>query len=250
MRINKITEQEIDGKRQKSHTDYLRDGVRQYMADHDMTAQEFAEKADISFNTLQSILYKTAGCHLETAIAISKAIGIGLDELANTGLLPDEMLVSIKKTRTLPLYRRKLVRRYINWQSLLEEQSSHTRTKIIDVMNLDYVNDHLHTTDDLEPVDISDFPDDIKATVFRGMRIPCAEYIQFYRENDILLLSAERPPRLRERCVILYFDRVFIVQRDIKNGVPGYRGIRDAEIFVPEKEIDYYFGYVVAVKHE
>lgn len=250
MRNNKISESEQIQKRQKTHTDYLREGVRRYMSDHDLTAHEFAEKAGISFNTLQSLLYKSSGCHLETAIAISQAIGIGLDELANTGSLPDETLISIRKTRALPEYRRQLVRRYINWQYVLEEKNKDGRQKIIDVMNLDYVNDHLRTTDDLEPVDISEFSNDIKAKVFRGMRIPCAEYIQFYRENDILLLAADRPPRARERCVILYLNRVFIVQKDLKNGVQGYRGIRNAEVFVSEKEIDYYFGYVVGVKHE
>ena len=143
-----------------------------------------------------------------------------------------------------------MVRRYINWQHVLEEQTKGGKKKIIDVMNLDYVNDHLRATDDIEPLDISDMSNDIKSIVFRGMRIPCSEYIQFYRENDVLLLSAIRQPRTRERCVILYHNRVFITQREYRSGVWGYRGIRSAEVFVTEDEIDYYFGYVVAVRHE
>ena len=246
---DEISAENIVKKHEKSHTDYLRETVRQYMSDNDLTIYEFAEKADISSNTVQSILYKETGCRLETAIAISKAIGIGVDELANTGSLPDETLTSIRKTRSLPEYRRKLIRRYINWQYVLEEKNRDGKHKIIDVMNLDYENEHLRPTDDIEPLDISEMPDDIKAKVFRGMRIPCEEYIQFYRENDVLLLCSDRPPRARERCIILYYDRIFIVQRENRNGLLGYRGIRNAEVFVPEDEIDYYFGYVAGVHH-
>ena len=250
MSCRKILATDIDGKCQKTHTDFLRDGVRQYMADNNLTAQKFAEKAGIPFNTLHSIIYKDIGCHLETAIAISKAIGIGLDELANTGSLPDDTILSIQKSRKLPEYRRKLIKRYINWQYVLEGNNREGKRKIIDVMNLDYINDHLHPTEDLEELDISDMDDDIKAKVFHGMRIPCEEYIQFYRENDVLLLCDDRQPRARERCVILYYGRIFIVQMERRNGIVGYRGIRNAEVFVPQEEIEYYFGYVAGVKHE
>ena len=234
----------------KSHTDYLREAVRKYIDENDLTLAEFAEKADLPTNTLQSMIYKETGCRLETAIAISKAIGIGLDELANTGSLPDETILSIQKTRSLPEYRRLLIRRYINWQYVLEGSNRDGKKKIIDVMNLDYVNDHLFPTDDIEPYDISDMDDDIKAKVYRGMRIPCQEYIQFYRENDVLLLCDDRQPRSRERCVVLYYGRIFIVQMERRNGIIGYRGIRNAEVFVTQEEVDYYFGYVAGVKHE
>lgn len=231
------------------HTQNMVNHIQQYMSEHNMSASAFAEKADMSFNTLQSILYKKKDCRVETAIAISKVLGIGMDEMLNTGSMPDATLLSIKKTRSLSEHRRLLVRRYIDLQCTMEKLEQGTKSKNVIVMNLDYVNDHLCLTDDFCTVDISDMSEDIKPLVFRGMRIPCTEYIQFYRENDILLLGAERKPRSRERCVILYFNRVFIVQRDYQDGVWGYKSIRNSEIFITEDEIDYYFGYVIAVKH-
>ena len=250
MNTNKISDSSSDKIRQKSHTDFLREGVRQYMADHDMTAHEFAEKAEISFNTLQSILYKQSGCHLETAIAISKAIGIGLDELANTGAMPDSALESVRIARSLPASIQVLIRRYIKWQQSMYILYKDVPGKIIDVMNLDYENDHLIITNDIEKVDISEFNEDIKAKVFRGMRIPCEEYAEFYDENDILLLCDERKPRNRERCVVLYYKRVYIVQKIVQDGVSGYKGIRGTAAFIPENDITHYFGYVAGVKHE
>lgn len=244
-------EKEENGKNDKKrHSDYMRDHLRQYMADNDMTMNELAEKADIPLTTLQSIIYKNSDCRTESAAALARAIGISVDEMLNTGALPDATLLSIQRTRSLPHYRRLLVRRYIEMQCTMEEMEKTKKKKYVSVMNLDYVNEHLCTTEDFCTVDITDMPDEIKPIVFRGLRIPCNEYIQFYRENDILLLAAERKPRLRERCVVLYYNRVFIVQREYRNGVWGFKGIRNEEIFLTESEIDFYFGYVVAVKHE
>lgn len=233
---------------EKTHADYLRDNVRKYIYDNDMTLQEFAEKADIPFNTLQSVIYKNSDCRLETAISIAKAIGIGLDELANTGAMPDLSLESVRISRSLPPNIQLLIRRYIRWQQSMCEEFKNNPAKVIEVMNLDYENDHLVTTNDFEKIDISEFNEDIKAKVFRGIRIPCEEYAEFYNENDILLLCDERKPRNRERAVILYYNRVYIVQKAVQEGVTGYRGIRSTSAFIPENEITYYFGYVAGVK--
>ena len=63
-----------------------------------------------------------------------------------------------------------------------------------------------------------------------------------------MLLCDERKPRNRERAVILYYNRVYIVQKAVQEGVTGYRGIRSTSAFIPENEITYYFGYVAGVK--
>lgn len=235
----------------KTNMDYLRENIRKYMDQNDLTPNELAEKADISAHTLHSILYKDLDdCRLHTAISLAKTIGIGVDEFANTGAIPDIDLESYRIARSLPQHIQVLIRRYIRWQQSMCEKFKNYPGKIIDVMNLDYENDHLITTNDIEKVDISEFNEDIKAKVFRGVRIPCEEYSEFYNENDILLLCDERKPRNRERCVILYYNRVYITQKEIRNAVPGYKGIRGTTAFIPESDITYYFGYVAGVKHD
>ena len=235
----------------KNSTYYIKNHVLRYMEVHKMSQDEFAEYAGISSHTLHSIIYKGLDdCKLSTAVAIAKAIGIGVDELANTGALSPFSLESLQIVRSLPKHTVELIRRYILWQKAKYEKFKNYHGKIIEVMDLDFVDNHLMTTDHFEKVDISEFSPNVKAIVFRGMRIPCEDYIQYYSEGDILLLAGDRQPRARERCLILYYGRVFIVQRDKKNGVLGYRGIRDEEAFIPETDIDHYFGYVVDVKHE
>lgn len=230
---------------------FLRGNIRDYMAQNDLTADELAEKAGISEHTLHSILYKAGeDCKLYTAIAIAKTMGIGVDELANTGAMTDDALEAVKTVRKLPQNIQVLIKRYIKWQQSMHEKYKDTRSKIIDVMNLDYENDHLVTTNDFEKVDISEFSEDIKAKVFGGVRIPCEEYAEFYNENDILLLCDERKPRNRERAVVLYYNRVYIVQKTIQDGISGYRGIRSTTAFIPETDISNYFGYVAGVKHD
>ena len=235
----------------KNNMHALRENIRDYMYAHDLTVMELAEKADISEHTLRSILYKESDdCKLHTAIALAKTMGISVDELANTGAMEDVAIEAVKTVRSLPKNTQILIKRYIRWQKDMYDKSKNYPAKYIDVMNLDYFNDHLVATNDIEKVDISDFPEDIKAKVFTGVRIPCDEYAEFYDENDILLLCDERKPRNRNRCVVMYYNRVLIVQRDTKDGVSGYRGIRSSTSFIPETDISHYFGYVAAVKHQ
>ena len=229
---------------------YIREKILKFMDEKDMTQDEFSEYADISAHTLHSILYKSSDdIKLGTAIRIAKAIGVGVDELANTGALSDVAMEAITSTRSLPKHIMDLIFKYIKWQKNSYEKSKNYPGKIIDVMDLDYVDAHLRATNHFEKVDISEFDKDIKSIVFKGMRIPCEDYYQYYREDDILLLSTIRPPQARERCVVSYYNRLFIVQKAKQNGVAGYRGIRDEETFIPETDIDHYFGYVAGVKH-
>ena len=229
---------------------FIREKILKYMNDNDMTQDEFAEYADISTHTLHSILYKdTDDIKLSTAVHIAKAVGLGVDELANTGALSPAAMEAITDTRSLPKHIIDLILKYIKWQKVSFEKAKNSPAKTIDVMDLDYVDAHLKATNHFEKVDISEFDKDIKSIVFKGMRIPCEDYYQYYREDDILLLSTVRPPQARERCVISYYNRLFIVQKAKLNGVAGYRGIRDEESFIPEADIDHYFGYVAGVKH-
>lgn len=229
----------------------IRERILKYMNDNDMTQEEFSIHANISTHTLHSILYKdTDDIKLSTAVHIAKAIGIGVDELANTVTLSNEAMEAVIAARSLPKHIIDLIIKYIKWQKVSYEKSKDSPAKTIDVMDLDYVDAHLKATNHFEKVDISEFDKDIKSIVFKGMRIPCEDYYQYYREDDILLLSTVRPPQARERCVISYYNRLFIVQKAKINGVPGYRGIRDEESFIPEADIDHYFGYVAGVKHE
>ena len=229
---------------------YVRENLLRYMGEHDLSAYEFSKLADVSVHTIHSVLYSKTleDCKLSTASRIASVMGITLDELANTGLFPDKSLESVRICRKLPDYIVERIRRYIRWQEA-EYNRSDKKEKLVDVMNLDYVNDHLLSTNDIEIITISEFSDDIKSKVFRGMRIPCEDYAKYYDEGDILLLASERPPKFRERVMIQYYGRIFIVQKDIKDGVHGYRGIRNLDSFIPESDIDYYFGYVAAVKH-
>lgn len=245
-----VEENKIALQGNKNHMYFIREKILRYMNDKDMTQDEFSEYAGISLHTLHSILYKHADdIKLSTAIRIAKAIGIGVDELANTGALSDVAMEAITSTRSLPKHIMDLIFKYIKWQKNSYEKSKNYPGKIIDVMDLDYVDAHLRATNHFEKVDISEFDKDIKSIVFKGMRIPCEDYYQYYREDDILLLSTIRPPQARERCVVSYYNRLFIVQKAKQNGVAGYRGIRDEETFIPETDIDHYFGYVAGVKH-
>lgn len=237
-----------------SYMDCFRKNVCIQMQQRDMTLKELSELSGIAYSTISTFLYGNAtDCKLSTVVALARAFHVSIDELVDAGTINPITRESLSICRELPEHSLYLIRWLIRHQrSMMTEFSKHGE-KVISVMLPQCVNGHLHSTNIMEPLNIDDMPDSIKAKTFIGLKISCDHYMPHYSPYDILLLACDREAYNGERCVILYYDSIFVVTKkesivDGKKQIT-YVGIRNDHFTIKEEDVDEIVGYICGVHH-
>lgn len=217
-----------------------------------VTVRELADVTGIPFSTLSNILYgNSKDIKASTAVLLAKYFGISVDELLGCGTIHPLTQESLSYFRTLDeanLYTiRYLIRNLHHMQHMTD-----SRQKYINVFKPVCSHGHLLQTNVYEQVCIDSLSHDTKARVFMGLQMPCDHYMPFFSPYDILLIASDRDAKNGEICVILYFQRLFIVKKHIYTNDAGeraveYLGIIDPQFKVQESEIDNKLGYLVEV---
>ncbi len=229
----------------------LRKNLDLYVAQKDITIREIAEEADISLNTLNSILYgNVKDCKLSTIIALSKAFHISIDELVGCETIEPSMRECIQISRNLPKQSRYLVQWFIHHQKQLMQRPN--RRHLLNVVQPILTdNGNLKMSSEYTLLDISTIPESIRSKVFVGMKLKCDHYMPTYSPYDILLIANDRNPFLSENCVILASNSIFIAKRKTEtvNGkeVVRFYSIRDEKPRLYEDEVEEVIGYIAGV---
>jgi len=238
-------------------TNYMnsfRRNIQMYIDEKNITLADIAERADISIETIKTLLYgKAADCKLSTAVSLARALEVSVDELIGAGTLESVVTESIQITRNLPdhlIY-------FIRWAIRYHEKQLEAKVitpKAINVMSADCSNaGNLLMTNNFDLVDIHDLEDFVRYKVFMGFRIPCNNYMPVMTEGDILLLANDRNPLQNEMVVVVTKGFAKIVRRkeELVEGrkTARYYSIRNGQFLVDENTIDEIIGYVVKVVH-
>lgn len=230
----------------------FRKNLQVYLNEKDISLHDIAEAADISTETLKTIVYGDShDCKLSTVIALSRALEISIDELVGAGTLQDEVRESIGISRNLPKNYLNFVRWAIRYHERMVEERNISE-KAITVMIAELNNEgNILLTNNFDMLDISDIPELIRPKTFMGIKLPTDGYMPHYDEGDILLIANDRKPMPSETAVIIYGGFLWLAKRkiDIINGekVANYYSIRDGKFRVSEKDIDEIIGYVSKV---
>lgn len=237
--------------------DYMssfRTNLLTYINEKDITLSDIADAADISVDTLKTLVYgRASDCKLSTAVALAKALNLSVDELVGAGTLTPMMCESISITRNLPENFVYFVRWSIRYQERMLREKKASK-KAINIMWAECGNNgNLKMNNNFELMDISDLPDDVRHKIFMGIRIPCEHYMPVFCEGDILLLANDRMPLQSEKVVIVNNGFVRIVKWKEEKDESGnkrtaYYTIRKGEFMAYAEEVDDLIGYVVDVK--
>ncbi len=214
-----------------------------------LTTKELAEKANIPYSTLNTILYgkKIKDCKLSNVIALARALDISIDELVGAETIDNATLENIRACRTLPPNSIYLIQWYIQHFQKMNDQFGRNR-KILSIMEpLCNHNGSLIMQNPYKHIDITDLDSEIRNKVFLGMRIPCEHYMPIYSPYDILLIANDRPAMPDEHVLIAFDQQLFLINRRVENGVAKLYGIRDGKYRVDEKDINEVVGYVAGV---
>ncbi len=229
----------------------LRKNIDLYVSQKDITIREIAEEADISLNTLNSILYgNVKDCKLSTIISLARAFHVSIDELVGCETISSATRDSIQITRNLPDHAQYLIHWFVKHQELQMQQTN--RRHLLNVMQPNLMPDgSLKITSDYTQIDINEIPASIRSKVFVGLKLKCEHYMPVYSPYDIMLIANDRTPYLSENCVILASGCLFIAKRKTEtvNGqeVVRYYSIRDQKPRLYEDEVEELIGYIAGV---
>ena len=222
----------------------FRKNLFQYVDDKDITIKDISEKADIPFSTLNSFLYgKSKDIKLSTAIKLSKALNISIDELVGANTICDTTRKSISICRNLPENDLYLVRWFIRY---LEKENSKTEPnkRYVSIMELDYMDGNLKITTNYKKIDISNVIEFYSQKIFFGINMPCENYMPYYTPYNILLIANDRNPLPSEHVLIRIGKYLWIVKTDRNY---NFYSVRDGKYRCSKNDIDEIIGYVCYV---
>lgn len=233
---------------QDDYMNSFRKNLDLYVSQKDITIREIAEEADISLNTLNSILYgNVKDCKLSTTIALAQALHISVDELVGCATLNDDTRHSIQTTRNLPASAQYLIHWFVKNQA--RQFSAASKRRMLNVMQPTLTeNGNLLLNNEYKHLDISNLSPEIRAKIFLGIKLKCDYYMPTYSPYDILLIANDRTPYLHENSVIICSGSIFIGKRKAEtvNGeeIIRYYSIRDDKPRLYEDEIEEVIGYI------
>lgn len=236
------------------HDDYMnsfRKNLDLYVSQRDITIREIAEEADISLNTLNSILYGSVkDCKLSTTIALARALHISIDELVGCETISENTRRSIQITRNLPQSSQYLIHWFVKNQE--RQLTDSPRRRMLNVMQPTLAeNGNLLLNSEYKHIDISTIPTAIRSKIFLGIKLKCEHYMPTYSPYDILLIANDRTPSLHENSVIVCSGCIFLAKRKAET-VDGkeiirYYSIRDEKPRLYEDEVEEVIGYIAGV---
>lgn len=228
----------------------LRQNLQILMGQNDMSVHQLAEKAEISYETLKSLIYGSSkDCRISTVISIAHAFGISVDELVGCETIDPVVCESIQITRSLPPNYVRFVRWTIRYHARMLKEKKVSK-KAVNVMLAENTNEgNIILTNNFSLVDVSEISEIVRPKVFMGIRLPSDNYMPVYDEGDILLIANDRNPMPREVSVIIFGGYLWLAKRVIAKDSVDYYSIRDGKFRVSEADIDENLGYIAAKIH-
>ncbi len=230
----------------------FRRNLEVYIDEKDISLKDIAEAADISYETLKTLVYgDSKDCKLSTAVALAKALEISVDELVGCGTISPEVRESIQITRNLPANYVNFVRWAIRYQERMLNTEK-TPEKTVNVNIAEQNNEgNIVFSNNYEVVDVSGISEMYRPKIFMGIRLPGDAYMPKYCQNEVLLIANDRLPMTTENSVIIYGGYLWLAKRKVEVDEKGqkhanYYSIRDGRFRVEECKVEEVIGYICA----
>lgn len=206
---------------------YFRRTLRNKLQEKKLTLNALSSQADLSEDTLRSIIYgKSQDIKLSTMIKIADVLNCSLDELAGRSPYSKQEQTMIKRIRHLPKRSINILQFVIELEERTTLYKSVKGTDIIPVfLPTGNLKDGMFYDSSLfEKLDISEYPNALKAIADFGIRIITRNYEPVYYPNDILLFSHKRLPEYND--IVLYVDNSgkIYIRRYLETGLEPING--------------------------
>ncbi|MCM1157632.1 MAG: helix-turn-helix transcriptional regulator [Bacteroidales bacterium] len=228
--------------------EYFRTILRQKLQEQKLTLNALSLKADLSEDTLRSIIYgKSQDIKLSTMVKIADVLHCSLDELAGFSPYSEKELDIIHRLHLLP----DRCLRTIEFILMLEEEtilqhSARGVDKIPIYLPTGNMKDGMfYDSSNIELLDISDYPLPLRRITDWGIKIVSRHYEPVYYPNDILLLSQKRFPEFNDTILYVDYSGKLYLRKYAKTGLEPVNGIGD---HIPQSKISEYKALGVVLK--
>lgn len=201
--------------------------LRKRLRDQKLTLNALSLQADLSEDTLRSIIYgKSQDIKLSTIIKIANVLQCPLDDLAGRNFYPDQVKEITNRLCHLP--RRSI--QTINFMLQLEENTSLQKslcgTDIIHILlPTGNMKDGMFYDNSLyEELDISQYPETLKQLADIGIKILSKNFEPVYFPNDILLLSHQHMPEYNDTVLYVDHDGRLYLRKFLETGLEPVNG--------------------------
>ncbi len=186
----------------------LRDNLKKLLKKQKMTLNTLSIKADLSEDTLRSLIYSRAkDVKVSTIVKISDVFQCSIDTLLGRSVYSFQEEYIIEQLRTLSNRSQRAILALIDLEAQSTLHSSYEGKDFITVFlptgNL--IDGQFYDTSSFETLDISAYPNSLKNTVDFGFKILSENFLPLYDKNDILLLSRRQLPEHND--IALFLDR-------------------------------------------
>lgn len=228
----------------------LRNNIKLYTGQPDMTQIEFTELTGISTATLNNILYDKGkkDIQLSTVVSIAKSLKISVDDLIGANCIDPVTQESIAICKALPKHSLYMVRYFIRHQKKINSKLKHGK-KYISVFAPSYIDSHLMTTNVMESVCIDQLPESVKNKAYCGFRIPCNSFMPYFMQGEVVLISADRDALDGELCIVTLDGYIYLTQKTHKiisgKKIWEYISVINSNLIFMENDIDDKIGYIV-----
>ena len=226
----------------------LRNNLKVKLKQSDLTLNEFSLHADLSEDTLRSLIYGEAkDIKLSTLIKIADAFHCSIDTILSRSVYSNQEEELIRRLRKLSRRSIHTIQTLIQLEEISHLTVSNTGRDTIQIFlpTGNMKDGYFYDNTLFETLDITEYPYSLKNAVDFGIKILSTCYEPYYCLNDILLFSRKHLPQYND--IVLYTDcegHVYIRRYTVAGLMP----INNFGIPISPGEIHNYTAVGVALK--
>ena len=201
--------------------------LRNRLRERKLTLNALSVQADLSEDTLRSIIYgKSQDIKLTTIIKIANVLQCPLDDLVGRSLYSNDIKDITNRLCHLPNRSIKAIRFILELEENTVLQKSSLGTDILQiVLPTGNMKDGMfYDNCTYEELDISEYPPSLKQKADIGFKIISRSYEPVYYPNEILLLTCKTLPEYQDTVLFIDQSGKLYLRRFLETGLEPING--------------------------
>ncbi len=222
--------------------------LRKKLQDKKLTLNALSIQADLSEDTLRSIIYgKSQDIKLSTIIKIANVLQCPLDDLIGRTIYPKEVTEIATRLCYLPKRSLKTINLLLDLEeNTLLQKSTEGKDILPILIPTGNMKDGMFYDNCLyEELDISEYPESLKKVTDFGIKLMTQNYEPIYFQNDILLISRKHLPEYNDTVIYVDHNGKLYLRKLLESGLEPINGFGKT---IPIQKRNHYKALGIVIK--